>query len=474
MVVSLEFQCLFGDCASPSSNDKPTVWEDDERRRNTRVKLRVKGLNFGLDNLDLEVEDREQFLTTACYPEKPSEICQNGTSSTLGDKAMSWNCRGLGKPCAVKALRGLVWSVDHELFLMEIKVNFNRMRNIWQRLGFFDAVVVEADGSSGGLCLCWKDGLELDVLSMDSSMIRVKVTNILHGKAWFGVFVYAPPSRGDRKEFWEHLALEDRYNKPFRFLDAWIRDPECFEVVKDAWKLVNSFPENAQLEADILLEMDEILEHQETIWRQKSREIWLQEGDRNSKFFHASTVIRRKQNFIDSISEDGSRWISGRSNVGNYFLSKFKETFHASQVSLGDCIKELVNPLISEECNEELVRISDAEEIRKVVWSLGQLKSLGPDGMPGRFYRAHWNIVGMDVVDTVKEFFLTGEFHKDLNKTFNVLILKNLRASKFDDFRPISLCNFVYKVIAKILANRLWPNLAGIISPFQSAFVPNH
>ncbi|KAF4377128.1 hypothetical protein F8388_017532 [Cannabis sativa] len=164
---------------------------------------------------------------------------------------------------------------------------------------------------------------------MDSSMIRVKVTNILHGKAWFGVFVYAPPSRGDRKEFWEHLALEvaafqtpwillgdlncisgqfdkyggrsvcpqetrlltefmeitraivdpnwilmypkagvkaltikdsdhaplvldflleqDRYNKPFRFLDAWIRDPECFEVVKDAWKLVVSGAKSLQL-----------------------------------------------------------------------------------------------------------------------------------------------------------------------------------------------------------------------------------
>uniref|UniRef100_A0A803PQ53 DUF4283 domain-containing protein n=1 Tax=Cannabis sativa TaxID=3483 RepID=A0A803PQ53_CANSA len=99
-------------------------------------------------------------------------------------KALSWNCWGLGQSCDVKALRGLV-------------------------------------------------GLEVEIISLDFFMFVVKFTNVLPVPVWFGVFVYATPSRGDCKEFWENMALEDRCLKPFRFLDAWTRDPDCMEVVRN-------------------------------------------------------------------------------------------------------------------------------------------------------------------------------------------------------------------------------------------------
>ncbi|XP_030495226.2 uncharacterized protein LOC115711025 [Cannabis sativa] len=103
---------------------------------------------------------------------------------------------------------------------------------------------------------------------------------------------------------------------------------------------------------------------------------------------------------------------------------------------------------------------------------MGQLKAPGPDGMPGRFYRAHWDIVRDDVIGSVIQFFQTGEFVKSLNQTFIVLIPKRGNAQCFDDYRPISLCNFSYKIISKLLANRIKKLLPGIISPSQSAFVP--
>ena len=71
----------------------------------------------------------------------------------------------------------------------------------------------------------------------------------------------------------------------------------------------------------------------------------------------------------------------------------------------------------------------------------------------------------------VNEFFTTGRFVKTINQPFIVLIPKRADADCFEAFRPISLCNFCYKVISKILANRIMSVLHEIISLFQLAFV---
>ena len=72
----------------------------------------------------------------------------------------------------------------------------------------------------------------------------------------------------------------------------------------------------------------------------------------------------------------------------------------------------------------------------------------------------------------VQDFFATDSFIPSLNNTFIALIPKKEDACQFDHFRPINLCNFAYKVLSKLLANRLRPILKKIVSPLQKAFVP--
>ena len=77
-----------------------------------------------------------------------------------------------------------------------------------------------------------------------------------------------------------------------------------------------------------------------------------------------------------------------------------------------------------------------------------------------------------DVVKAVQEFFGDRNLLKELNATFLVLIPKILGADSLDKFRPISLCNSFYKIIAKVLTSRLLKILPLIISPQQTGFVP--
>lgn len=96
----------------------------------------------------------------------------------------------------------------------------------------------------------------------------------------------------------------------------------------------------------------------------------------------------------------------------------------------------------------------------------------GPDGFQPGFFKANWGILGPDIIKATQDFFRTGIMEKDFNHSFITLIPKISTPQTPADFRPISLSNTIYKLISKILANRLKPLLNRLISPNQSVFLP--
>ncbi|GJS08120.1 RNA-directed DNA polymerase, eukaryota [Tanacetum coccineum] len=122
---------------------------------------------------------------------------------------------------------------------------------------------------------------------------------------------------------------------------------------------------------------------------------------------------------------------------------------------------------------DENSRNVSKKEIKRAVWDCGFDKSPGPDGFTFGFYRRYWDTIENDVVDAVSYFFNVGMFPKGGNASFIALIPKMQDARVVKDFRPISLIGSVYKIIAKILANRLVGVLGDLIHEVQSVFIAN-
>ncbi|KAL0327023.1 UNVERIFIED_CONTAM: LINE-1 retrotransposable element O protein [Sesamum angustifolium] len=121
---------------------------------------------------------------------------------------------------------------------------------------------------------------------------------------------------------------------------------------------------------------------------------------------------------------------------------------------------------------EELLQPYTATEVKKALFQMAPLKSPGPDGMSPIFFQKFWHIVGRDVTVCVLNLLNSHIMPADLNSTHLVLIPKCKNPEFLTQFRPISLCNVVYKIASKVISNRLKVFLDKIISPAQSAFVP--
>lgn len=133
----------------------------------------------------------------------------------------------------------------------------------------------------------------------------------------------------------------------------------------------------------------------------------------------------------------------------------------------------LIQPCISLEENVQLCVTLSSAEIFSVLKTMHPTKAFGPDGTTARFYLACWHITGPNGVASIQEFFfISGCLFSEFNQTNLVLIPKCAHPTNASQFHLISLCNLIYKLIAKILANRLKPLLSTLVSPFQLMFMP--
>lgn len=112
------------------------------------------------------------------------------------------------------------------------------------------------------------------------------------------------------------------------------------------------------------------------------------------------------------------------------------------------------------------------EEVLGALNTMKPFKAPRPDGFQAVFFKQYWNIVGQDIKRMMNEAFSCGKIDPALLDTLIALVPKVDCPKTFKDFRPISLCNTIYKILTKVLVHRIRPILCNLIGPFQSSFLP--
>ncbi|GAU26876.1 hypothetical protein TSUD_02790 [Trifolium subterraneum] len=319
-------------------------------------------------------------------------------------------------------------------------------------------------------------------------------------------FMNAIADRSDHSPILIHLSHVQKEVKAriFKFENAWLEEPNLNDVVKGGWNRELHNPLLAKLQtctedlevwgakirsrfkksiAEFREEMEQnrdhsselclqkyqlareklslVLKQEEDYWRQRSKTHWLRDGDSNTKFFHAVASARKKKNHITQLSNNDGVMIQehqGKCNIAkNYFEQLFQqEEGHEDEITC------LINHRVSNEDNCSLIREFEIDEFREALFSMHSDKAPGPDGLNPAFYKRFWDLCGVEIFNTSKQWLQQGCFPPQINETNIVLIPKVENPTSMKDLRPISLCNVLYKIISKVLANRLKPLLTSV------------
>ncbi|RVW42952.1 hypothetical protein CK203_076318 [Vitis vinifera] len=352
---------------------------------------------------------------------------------------------------------------------------------------FLEWGALDARGAAGGVVVFWdKRVLELMGMEVGLFSISCRFKNVEDGFRWTfsGVFPNER-RRGGRvsssmrrfSEVIDELELRDlplqggpftwsggvrRGPVPFRFENMWLQEEGFKELLGGWWQGVNKklaldkvdFWDNQ--EKGRVLSMEELEARKEAkgnfekwvlmekiSWRQKSKEVWLKEGDKNTGFFHKMTNSHRRKNCLSKIKVNGT-WLTEeqeiKRRVGVVRAFKNLLTDH------GEWHPSMDGLAFNRIDGEEAARLEEAfteEEVFSALSDMNGDKAPGPDGFSLSFWQFSWEFVKVEVMGFFKEFHERGRFVRSLNSTFLVLIPKKAGAEDLRDFRPITQNAFV-------------------------------
>lgn len=197
---------------------------------------------------------------------------------------------------------------------------------------------------------------------------------------------------------------------------------------------------------------------------------WLELGDRCTHFFHIFAKINTAINNIFSLMIDDEA-VEHEEIIANHVVSYYKNLYKKGVVIQNNLISSVIDPLVTKEQNESLCVMPTEKEIFETICAMNHGGAPGSDGFGGIFFKTFCHIIKFDLIASVKFFFATGELRDIFNSVHVCLILKVKGADRVELFRPIALANFQFKIITKILADRLAPIASEIVSRYQSAFI---
>jgi hypothetical protein len=127
----------------------------------------------------------------------------------------------------------------------------------------------------------------------------------------------------------------------------------------------------------------------------------LQNGDKNTSFFHSFASARKKKNHIKKLKDPTCQFVEGTDLLNPVIVSYFTNLFSTDNSTIDPIFMDKVIPKVTQDMNDMLTAPFLAEDVKKAVFSIGDLKAPGPDGLHAIFYKKFWHIIGEEIAGVV-------------------------------------------------------------------------
>ncbi|XP_074267163.1 uncharacterized protein LOC141590470 [Silene latifolia] len=248
-------------------------------------------------------------------------------------------------------------------------------------------------------------------------------------------------------------------------MEAWAFDyEECLKIVKDSWGIMDRGSASFKLMKKL-----KRVRYAFGNWTFCKRKEW------NSKWSEFDSILESE---LEEIFKGNDEKVYESVHASYLDFTKAAALYWQQRAKI-NWIKEgdaymfsNIRFCLTNDQKDCLSKPYTRKEVRRAVFQLGPMKSPGPDGIPALFYQRYWYHIKDDVTAAVLSMLKSGNILRRFNHTSIALIPKIRNPETVEQFRPISLCNVIIKIVTKCISNRMRPFMPSLVGNFQNGFIP--